>query len=135
MNKLLELAMLAGGGWLLYNWFRSRPATTIPGAPPPTASTSTAPPPPAVTSQPAPANTLTLMVAEAAKDPATWKSTMSPHQWNYLYSVVRQKTPPAPPDTLTGAVTLQEWFDAMKPLGVSGLRSGYVAAHGGRRRR
>ena len=130
MNKLLQFAMLGAGGWLLWDWFQSRPPG---GASTPANGADTNGSAPATTPAP-PATTLQLMQAAAAAEPTTWHSTMTAHQWNYLYNVVRQRTPPAPPPELTGAVTLQEWWDTMQPLGVSGLtrrgiaglRSGYI---------
>ena len=128
MNAL-QIALLAGAGWLAWRYWQGTGSTddgndVANGA----ASGGTAAPGPTAPALP---TTMALMQAEADRR-GGWGPTANPHQWNWLYNVVRGRVPPDPnpawpaePRPLTNLVTMQEWWSAMQPLGVSGLPDGY----------
>jgi hypothetical protein len=113
MKGALKIGLLGVGGFLLYNWARAQgwgSAIALPGGTPATPNVSATPPP----------TTMQLMAARAAQDPI-WQPTMSPHEWNFLYQLIRGGVPPAPPAGIADRLTMAEWYAAMQPLGVSGV--------------
>jgi len=126
----LVVAAAAGVGLYFYGrsagWF-SGAATAAPpaGTGTPVGSGVTVEPTPAPATTP---TTLSLMAAAAARDPGTWKNTMSMDQWCFLYATsgVRGKPCPIPPGGIDGNVTLSEWYMQMQKVGLTGLSgSGY----------
>lgn len=118
MKEVLRYGFLALAGWLVYRQFFAGGDRGEPGAEPSEGATA---------SSPVPSSTLVLMTTAASK--YGFKPTQTAHEWNWLYSQedVRGTAAPDPGpafpdvDTFTHRLTLQEWYDAMRGQGISGL--------------
>jgi hypothetical protein len=121
MNSVLKIALLLVGGYLLLDWFQKRQQAQPAG----TAAAPPAAAPPALDTK-----TLVYQMAAAA-NPDLRPVLLNADQWNYYYQLVRGVPGPAWETVFPGApaeqrgrrMTVEEWWAAASPYGLSGLKA------------
>jgi hypothetical protein len=119
MNTILKLAAIAGGGFLVYEWFLKPASAAAASSPTSTTGGSTST---------AVASTTMTMVASAAQK-AGYNPTaqsLTADEWNYFLQQVRGIPGPDPSIAWPAQdrnfkMTINEWWAGVSANGVSGL--------------
>jgi hypothetical protein len=117
--NLVTVGLLAGAGYLLYNYFGLPDSSSSPAVPPAPPNPAT----PAPLPPPTPPDIKSLILGQSKIGPNELRNS---DIWNFYYNHIRGVEAPAPedlfPDVPRRNVTIDEWWAAMRSKGFSGLR-------------